>query len=327
MQEYVLMDERVVMDGDNGERFLIPVPEDLSASAIALVEPWACVEDSYVNTERQTIKTGGKLLIVADGNDPPEFESSEIARRTNPRRSCASTRRRRPSSANETFDDIIYFGADKKTIETLNDKLAPQGDHQHRPGRQGNRAGGLGRHRRRALRHDALDRHDRIERGRLLSQHSRHRRIATQRHRRGRSGQADRWARCTSSAPRAAACRVSASSAPTWTIPASKPCAAKAQPLADANACPMQLINTQKQPLVGKFSYWALMAPVGALVAAAVRDSLPGALINIFAGIPAPTKQDLDLDTYIANSCYMFGTSGSVIRDMKIVLDKVERQA
>jgi len=27
---------------------LIPVPEDLSASALALCEPWACVEDSYV---------------------------------------------------------------------------------------------------------------------------------------------------------------------------------------------------------------------------------------------------------------------------------------
>src|SRR5690606_28039980 len=38
LQEYVLMDERVVMD-KTGERFLIPVPEDLSASAVALVEP------------------------------------------------------------------------------------------------------------------------------------------------------------------------------------------------------------------------------------------------------------------------------------------------
>src|SRR5262249_50074240 len=47
-------------------------------------------------------------------------------------------------------------------------------------------------------------------------------------------------------------------------------------------------------------------------------------LINIFAGIPAPTKQELDLDTYIANRCYMFGTSGSVIADMKIVLEKVK---
>jgi len=46
-------------------------------------------------------------------------------------------------------------------------------------------------------------------------------------------------------------------------------------------------------------------------------------IINLFAGIPAPTKHELDLDTYIANRCYMFGTSGSTIGDMKIVLRKV----
>ena len=53
-------------------------------------------------------------------------------------------------------------------------------------------------------------------------------------------------------------------------------------------------------------------------------DAAPGCLINIFAGIPAPTKHELDLDTYIGNRCFMFGTSGSTIRDMKIVLQKVQ---
>jgi threonine dehydrogenase-like Zn-dependent dehydrogenase len=66
------------------------------------------------------------------------------------------------------------------------------------------------------------------------------------------------------------------------------------------------------------------MAPVAALVDQAIAGSLPGAIINIFAGIPAPTKHQLDLDTYIARKLYMFGTSGSVIEDMKIVLRKVE---
>jgi hypothetical protein len=61
------------------------------------------------------------------------------------------------------------------------------------------------------------------------------------------------------------------------------------------------------------------------MVADAVRHSLPGCLINIFAGIPASTRQELDLDRYVANRCFMFGTSGSVIRDMRIVLEKVER--
>jgi len=84
------------------------------------------------------------------------------------------------------------------------------------------------------------------------------------------------------------------------------------------------MVNTQKTPLTEKFSYFALMAPVGALVADAVNRSSDKCLINVFAGIPAPVKQDLNLDIYIKNHCYMFGTSGSVIRDMKIVLSKVE---
>jgi threonine dehydrogenase-like Zn-dependent dehydrogenase len=50
LQEYTLVDERVVV-APNGDRFLIPVGEERGASAIALVEPWACVEDSYVTRE------------------------------------------------------------------------------------------------------------------------------------------------------------------------------------------------------------------------------------------------------------------------------------
>jgi len=99
--------------------------------------------------------------------------------------------------------------------------------------------------------------------------------------------------------------------------------AKKSEPLAKTNGVPLKLVNTAKQPVTDKFTYFALMAPIGALVANAIRDSLDGALINIFAGIPAPVKQEIDLDTYIERRVYMFGTSGSVIRDMKIVLEKV----
>ena len=51
-----------------------------------------------------------------------------------------------------------------------------------------------------------------------------------------------------------------------------------------------------------------------------------GAIINIFAGIPAPTKHALDLDAYVEKRCFMFGTSGSTIDDMRIVLRKVEQE-
>jgi len=66
LQEYVLLDERVVLEPSTGERYLIPVPDGLSASAVALVEPWACVENSYANPERRGLRPGGRLLVAAE---------------------------------------------------------------------------------------------------------------------------------------------------------------------------------------------------------------------------------------------------------------------
>jgi hypothetical protein len=66
------------------------------------------------------------------------------------------------------------------------------------------------------------------------------------------------------------------------------------------------------------------MAPIAALIANAIDTASRGAIINIFAGIPAATRDDLDLDRYIERRCFMFGTSGSTIEDMRIVLGKLE---
>ena len=99
----------------------------------------------------------------------------------------------------------------------------------------------------------------------------------------------------------------------------------KAEPMAKTNGVALRLVNPQNEQLDETFTYIALMAPVGALVADAILKAADGAIINIFAGIPAPTKHDLDLDAYIAKRCFMFGTSGSTIEDMRIVLRKVER--
>ena len=61
LQEFVLVDERVIIASD-GESMLIPAPEDLSASAIALCEPWACVEDAYVEKQRRHFKKECTML-------------------------------------------------------------------------------------------------------------------------------------------------------------------------------------------------------------------------------------------------------------------------
>jgi L-sorbose 1-phosphate reductase len=87
---------------------------------------------------------------------------------------------------------------------------------------------------------------------------------------------------------------------------------------------PLRLVNSQKEQLDEAFTYFASMAPVGALVADAIHRAGRGAIINIFAGIPAPVRHDLDLDAYIDRRCFMFGTSGSTVEDLRIVLQKVE---
>jgi len=321
LQEYVLMDERVVME--QGERYLIPVPEDLGASAIALVEPWACVEDSYVNVERQSLKPGGKLIVVLDNP-----EDAAIARKF----AAASLSGRaletiHPTKAgdltNESFDDIIYFGHDKKTIEILNDKLAPRGT--INIVLCGKKIGatvsvGIGRVHYGMTRWIGTTTSDPADAYKTIP--------AT-----GELRSGDKAVVIGAGGPMGQMhiIRAVCSDAKNLTVvgtdiddPRLASIAAKAQPLADVNHIKLHLVNTQKTPLSEKFSYWALMAPVGALVAAAVKASTDHCLINIFAGIPAPTKQELDLDTYIANHCFMFGTSGSVINDMKIVLEKVK---
>jgi threonine dehydrogenase-like Zn-dependent dehydrogenase len=102
----------------------------------------------------------------------------------------------------------------------------------------------------------------------------------------------------------------------------------KARPMADARGVGLRLVNTRKAPLQGEtFTYTALMVPVAQFVSDAVARSAPDALINIFAGIPAPTVHPIDLDAVIEKRIFMFGTSGSVLRDMKIVLAKVESGA
>ena len=58
----------------------------------------------------------------------------------------------------------------------------------------------------------------------------------------------------------------------------------------------------------------------------ALRLMLPhksGAIINMFAGIPAPTCHEIDLDALVEKRCFLFGTSGSETEHMRMVLKKV----
>lgn len=337
LQQYVMMDERIVIEPASGESFLVPVAEHISASSAALVEPWACVESSYISQERQAIKKGGELLVVADKGrvvkgikesfDNAGAAASITAVCAEPSQWAALPGAQKADSTaalpNEQFDDILYFGADKATIETLNDKLAAGGIMNIVLG--GAKIGapasiGVGRVHYGLTRwigttgDNAADSYKTIP--------------AT-----GEVRQGDSVLVIGAAGPMGQmhVIRVISAGVVDLSIVGTDfddqrldGLNHKAAPLANERKVKLALVNPQKNPVTEKFSYIALMAPVAPLVAQAVKDSKDNALINIFAGIPAPVKQEIDLDTYIARRCFMFGTSGSRLEDMKIVLRKVE---
>ncbi len=340
LQEYVLMDERVIMDPVTHERYLIPVREDLSAAAICLVEPWACVEDSYVNRERQTIKAGGRLLIVADveyrvegieGAFSPNGLPAEITAVCTDASQCVALETFGiPTTEvndiellpDETFDDIIYFGANKRVIEVLNDKLAKWGIMNIVTGGQkivDPVNVGVGRIHYGFTRWigttdtNAAVSYEHIPATGEIRENEKICVIGAG----GPMGQMHVIRNVCSGVKNVSVYATDMDDSRLASL------MEKAEPMAKINGVMLKPVNTQKEKLNEKFSYIALMAPIGALVAQAIRDSAPGAMINIFAGIPANVKHELDLDTYIENKVYMFGTSGSTMEDMHIVYNKV----
>ncbi len=341
LQEYVLLDERVVIDPKSDERYLLPAGEERSASAIALVEPWGCVEDSYVAVERQAPKAGGAMLVVAEAGAKVEGLVDACKRNGKPGSIvafCADASQKKSVESlgvkvqfvdgidaiqNEGFDDIVYFGACKAAVEALNDKLAKCGIFNI------------------------------VQGGKTFSQPVS---IDVGRVHYGLT----RWCGTTSNnaadsykhIPLTGEIRDGEKAA---IIGAAGPmgqmhvirdiCAGKKNvtivatdfdssrldslnqkvgSLAKDRGVTFKLVNTKETPLTELFTYVALMAPVPALVAQAVKDSDKNGIINIFAGIPAGTRTELDLDTYVARKLWMFGTSGSTIDDMRLVLEKVQ---
>lgn len=340
LQEFVIMDERVVTDS-KGERFLIPVEEDQSASAIALVEPWACVEDSYVNEERNTIRSGGRLLVVAasgrkvrgienafGSNGPPAeihyacADSGQVEEllKLDP---LAQAVEDLSQLKDEAYDDILYFGTDRDVLNVLNGKLGKGGIMNVILG--GGRIDapvsiGVGRI------HYGLTRWIGTQGLRADESYAmipKTGEIRANEHvlvvgAGGPMGQMHVLRNLSTGLPGVSV--VGTDFDNDRLIGLRK----KAEPIARQNDARLDLVNTQERQVTGPFSYIAIMAPVPALVAKAVEDAAPGAIINIFAGIPAPVKHDMDLDMIIEKRCFLFGTSGSSIRDMMIVLEKVQ---
>jgi hypothetical protein len=101
--------------------------------------------------------------------------------------------------------------------------------------------------------------------------------------------------------------------------------AAVAGPLAAGRGVAARFVNGRTTQLEPGFDYLGVMVPAPPIVAQAVALAAEGARINVFAGFAAGTRADLDLDAVIGRHLYLFGTSGSGIADMRVVLGKLER--
>jgi threonine dehydrogenase-like Zn-dependent dehydrogenase len=327
LQEYVVLDERVIMDPATGERFLIPVSDGPSASAVALIEPWACVEAAYAWGERTTLKPGGRLLVVADAVDGLD---DLIAQATPGSITvvgavavAGATRVASVGDLEGTFDDIVSVGADADTVEALGSHI------------------GFGGVLDVVLAGGAFDRRVKIDVGRVHYDLIRYTgtagtnaavgyaRIPAQCELR----EGDRIAIVGAAGPMGLmhTVRTAVSGVPGISMDAVDVddarlahLAAVVAPVAEANGVPATFRNSKTEPLEGGYTYVAAMVPAPFLIAQAVDISTDGAIVNAFAGFAIGTMAELDLTAIATKGIYLVGTSGSRIQDMETMLAKVE---
>ena len=332
LQEYVLLDERIVISPDGTSMLLSAPAGQRSASAFALAEPWACGEDAYQEVQRQGLKAGGKLLIVAEAQGDRDAVHAFLRENDQPAErarvvlkpggcSCEGALSSLDEVPDNHFDDILYFGSDADVMESLFAKgtkgalfiICQCGETFGKPVMTA--VGGV---------------------------HYRGFRIV------GTTGGDP--AAALASIPERCEMRkgdnvnVIGAAGPMGvthvirdlcvgdgvTIYAADlsderlaALAKIAEPTAAANGTTYVGYNPTKIQQNIQFDMQVVMAPVPALVAAAVASCAPKGIIDIFAGIPADTYGEIDLDTYCANQLYFIGTSGSTMSDIEIVLNHV----
>jgi threonine dehydrogenase-like Zn-dependent dehydrogenase len=336
LQEYVLMDTRVITSPE-GDSMLLPVGEELSCSAIALVEPWACVEDAYASKERTGIKADSKMLIAAD-NDVTEgvlknlFDQygqpgqvTWVGRAAAPDIHGVPVKKAPDISGlpDAGFDDVIYFGSNAEIIESLFSKIGTGGllnillcggsfgrDIVTPVGRV--HYGGIRiigtRGSDPAASMEIIPDTDEIRPGDKINVI-------------GAGGPMGLMHVVRNICQGVKEVSVFAGDVDDGRLATLSKIA---DPLAEKNSVGYHTYNPTKEKITETFDYTALMAPIPALVSAAVKDAAPRCLINIFAGIPATVTGQIDLDMYIEKGLYFIGTSGSTLEDMRRMLEKVE---
>lgn len=336
LQEYVLMDERVITAPD-GESMLIPASEERAGSAIALCEPWACVEDAYVTKERTTIKPGGRMLVVADVAVSDGRMHHLYQKYGSPGKVTWVSKSLPPADLGPTvvhvksifdledaaYDDVIYFGAAVRTAEALFPKVAANGLFNIVLG--GERFGSpvvtmVGRVHYGGIRLVGTTGPDPADSMKYIPKTGeiRHGDVVNVV---GAGGPMGMMHVIRNICQGVEGVTVYAGDVDDNRLAALNQIV---QPLADKNGVEYKPYNAANEQMEENYSYTVLMAPVPDLVATAVNCAASRGIVNIFAGIPATVTGRIDLDAYIEKRLYFIGTSGSTLDDMKRMLEKVE---
>lgn len=336
LQEYVLLDERILISPE-GESMLLPASDPARGmSAYGLVEPWACVEDAYNARERQGLAPQGRMLVVNDNNAPPEvFE--EVFRAYGQPASIAwvgakpeglpgDTIASVEAAADQGFDDILYTGGNAEAVEALFNKLDAHG--LLVIARNGAKFG-----------RDIVTALGRIHYGAIRVVGTAGDRLLEALRRVPPSGEireGDAINVVGAGGPMGVmhVMRNLCKGVPGVSVYAGDLSDERlaalsrfAEPAARERGLKYVAYNAKTDAPDIAYDCIAIMAPVPALVAQSVKQANPKGRINIFAGIPANVSGPIDLDAYVEKGLYFVGTSGSTMEDMKIVLANVESGA
>lgn len=333
LQEYVVVDERIVVH--DGEEFMLRVSDAPTAAQVALVEPWSTVEASYSRSERNALAAGGRLLVVADaGVTPAGLEPLLAATRpasievvgADPAAVDAQAVAVELDQVGAGLDDIVYFGSDAATIERLSALL-------------GARSllcvvlGGA-----------TIDRRVNLDVGRVHYDFTRY--IGTVGSEpaeaythvpvNGEIREQDKVAIIGAAGPMGLmhTVRTVSLGLPGVEVVGADVnddrlahLASVVNPTAAERGVPFQVVNSATSPLQPGYSYVTCLVPVPALLSQAVDLAGEGAIVNAFAGFPAGTLAELDLQGIIERGVFLIGTSGSEMSDMRTLLTKLETQA
>lgn len=317
LEEFVVVDERCVVSPD-GEEFLIHVSDGPSAAAVGLIEPWATVEGSYAWAERDHIADGGRLLVVGKGS------IDSLTSEHTPAQVISLNPGDLDSLDGQVFDDIVVFSAEAEVIEKAALLL-------------GTRAVMCV-----VLAGQRISRKVSLDIGRVHYDFIRfcgttgtdpaqgYAWIPTN----GDLREGDRCAFIGAAGPmgvmhtmRAVTSKVAGISVVGTDLSDDRLAHLRdlVGPTAEKNGVPLKILNTSRTPLEYGYTYITCLVPVPALVSQAVDMCAEEAILNAFAGIPAGTFGDFDLQGIIERRIFMLGTSGSDVSDMRTVLCKIEQ--